>query len=462
MLDNQRLPDTAEMQGIDAAHHWHPFTDTKALNAEGTRIICRANGVWLTDSEGNELLDGMAGLWCVQVGHGREEIAEAAYRQMRELAYYNTFFKTSHPPAVQLSQELAKLTPAHVNKVFFTNSGSEANDTVFRLARYYWQLLGKAEKKRFVSRTYAYHGSTVAASALGGMTAMHGQAGALPQDVHHIDPPYWYADGGDMDLEEYGIHAARKLERAIEELGAETIAAFIGEPIMGAGGVIIPPDSYWPEIQRICREHDILLIADEVICGFGRTGKWFGSDSFGIEADMMPIAKGLSSGYLPIGGVLISDKIAEVVVDKGGEFFHGYTYSGHPAACAAALENLRILQDEDIIATAAREVAPYFKERWLQLADHPLVGEARMRGMIGALELTPDKAARAPFRTVGAAGILCRDTCFANSLVMRAVRDGMVVSPPLVISRAEIDLLIERTVRSLDQTHDALKRDGQV
>ncbi len=446
------IPPTDELQSLDASHHLHPFTDTKALNAKGSRMITRADGVYLWDSDGNRLVDGMAGLWCVNIGYGRREIADAVHRQLLQLPYYNTFFQTSHPPAAELGRVLAELTPDGLNRVFFTNSGSEANDTVVRMVRHYWAVKDQPERSIIVSRHNAYHGSTVAAASLGGMAAMHGQGGLPIPDIVHIAQPHWYREGHEMPRDEFGLKVARELEETIQRLGPDRVGAFIGEPIQGAGGVIIPPDTYWPEIQRICREYGILLIADEVICGFGRTGQWFGSEHFGIEPDLMPIAKGMSSGYMPIGGVMVSDAVADVLIEDGGEFFHGFTYSGHPASCVAALENLRIMREEKIIERAAAEVAPYLKERWMELAEHPMVGEARMVGMIGALELMKDKAAHVPFDDVGTVGTLCRDKCFENGLVMRAVGDAMVTSPPLIISRDEVDELVALCRKSLDDT----------
>ncbi|WP_306026960.1 aspartate aminotransferase family protein [Stappia sp. MMSF_3263] len=454
---------TAELRARDAAHHMHPFSDTGALNREGVRVITGAEGVWLTDSDGNRYLDGMAGLWCCQVGHGRDEIADAVNRQMRELDYYNTFFKTSHPPVIALSEKLAELSPPQFNRVFFTSSGSEANDTVFRMVRTYWDLMGKPEKKTIIGRWNGYHGSTLAGTSLGGMAAMHGQGDLPVPGVHHIAQPYWFGEGGDMSPDEFGVWAAGELERAIDRIGEDKVAAFIAEPVQGAGGVIIPPDTYWPEVSRICRERGILLVADEVICGFGRLGSWFGSQHYGIEPDLMPIAKGLSSGYLPIGGVMVADRVADAFIEKGGEFFHGYTYSGHPACCAAALANLEIMQREKLVERVADDIGPYLQAKWRALGDHPLVGEARMVGLVGALELVPARGDRSrKFASLGEAGTLCRDLCFDNGLVMRAVRDSMIISPPLVLSHEEADDMIERIVRTLDQTHAALKKDGRL
>ncbi len=455
---SNHLP-TEELQALDAAHHMHPFTANSNLAGKGVRVITRAEGATLTDSNGGQLLDAMAGLWCVNLGYGRGELADAAARQMRELPYYNTFFETSHVPAITLAARLAELVPGDLNQVFFAGSGSEANDTNIRMVRHYWAAKGKPGKTIFISRKNAYHGSSMGSASLGGMAPMHAQGGLPIADIHHIDQPDWYGEGGDLDRQEFGLERARQLEAAIDELGEDRVAAFIAEPIQGAGGVIIPPESYWPEIQRICDAHDILLIADEVICGFGRTGEWFGHQTLNFRPDIITIAKGLSSGYVPIGGSVVNDEIASVI--GASEFNHGYTYSAHPVAAAVALENLRILDEEHIVEIARVETGPYLAKRWAELADHPLVGEARMIGMMGSIALTPDKVARAKFASdTGTIGLRCRERCFANGLVMRHVGDRMVVSPPLIITKQEIDQLIERAVKSLDETYAAAKSDG--
>ncbi|WP_323776051.1 aspartate aminotransferase family protein [Leisingera sp.] len=448
---------TAELQALDAAHHMHPFTANGELSQKGARIITRANGVHLTDSEGNRILDAMAGLWCVNIGYGRDELAEVAARQMRELPYYNTFFQTTHVPAIALAAKIAELAPGDLNNVFFAGSGSEANDTNIRMVRHYWALKGKPGKSVIISRKNAYHGSSVGSGSLGGMSGMHAQGGLPIPDVHHINQPHWWAEGGDMPPEEFGLQRARELEEAILDLGEDRVAAFIAEPVQGAGGVIVPPDSYWPEIQRICDKYEILLIADEVICGFGRTGNWFGSETLNIRPDIMTIAKGLSSGYAPIGGSIVSDEVASVIA--GDEFNHGYTYSGHPVAAAVALENLRIMEEENILGHVRDVAAPYLKEKWEALADHPLVGEARIAGMMGSIALTPNKETRAVFAAeAGTVGYICRERCFANNLVMRHVGDRMIISPPLVITPAEIDVMIERASKSLDECYAELKK----
>jgi len=346
--------------------------------------------------------------------------------------------------------------------VFFAGSGSEANDTVVRMVRRYWDLMGEPGRTVIVSRENAYHGSTMAGASLGGMAFMHAQGGLPIPGIVHIRQPYWYADGGELSAEEFGLVAAHALEQKITEIGADKVAAFIGEPIQGAGGVIIPPETYWPEIQRICDRHGILLVADEVICGFGRTGHWFGSDRFGIRADLLAIAKGMSSGYLPIGGVMVGDRVAEVLIARGGEFAHGYTYSGHPVACAVASANLRIIEREGLVSRVREELAPHLAAKWRQLAEHPLVGEARCTGLLGALELVRDKATRRFFDKRGEVGTICRDFCFENGLIMRAVRDTMIVSPPLVITPAQLDELAEKAWRCLDLTLERCRAEGRL
>jgi putrescine aminotransferase len=453
-----KTSNTEKWQDMDG-HHFHPFTNPNDLLQKPPRIIESAQGVYLTDSNGNELLDMMAGLWCVNMGYGQQSLIDAASRQISQLPYYNAFFKTSTPPAAELSALLAEVTPAHMHHAFFTSSGSEANDTVLRLVWRYWDVLGKPEKRVVISRKNAYHGSTIAASSLGGMDEMHAQGGIIP-DIVHVDQPNWFAKrcalGTDLDREEFGHQAAQSIADKIEELGVDKVAAFIAEPIQGAGGVIVPPDSYWPEVKKICEHYGILLVADEVICGFGRTGEWFGSNYYDLKPDLMPIAKGLSSGYLPIGGVMVADHIMDALIKQGGEFNHGYTYSGHPVCAAVAIANLRLMMSENIVETVRDKTAPYLQKRLRELGEHPLVGEVRGVGMFGALELVADKENYIKFDKDRGVGIICRDFCFENNLVMRAVGDAMIISPPLVIGPADIDVFIERAWRCLDLTQQSI------
>lgn len=418
-------------------------------------MIQRGQGFWLWDSDGNRFLDGMAGLWCVNVGYGRRELVEAATRQMTELAYYNCFFGTSTPAATRLAELLAEVAPDGLTQSFFTNSGSEANDTVLRFARHYWSLRGKEKKTVFISRRNAYHGSSIAAASLDGMAWMHSQGGLPIPDIAHIGQPYVYGDAGSEDAEAFGRRIAQELEDKIQELGPDRVAAFIAEPIQGSGGVIIPPASYWPEIKRICTENDILLVADEGICGFGRTGKWFGSDYYGLKPDMMSMAKGISSGYVPLGAVMMTDVVANALV-AGGFLSHGFTYSGHPVSCAVAVRNIEILREERIVERVENEAAPRFAREWAKLADHPLVGEARMIGLLGALELVADKSDRRRFSADRKAGLVLREAGLRHGLIVRSIGDTIVTSPPLVISNDEIDELARRLRLALDDTAMAL------
>ncbi|MCU1727201.1 aspartate aminotransferase family protein [Pseudomonas sp. 7P_10.2_Bac1] len=448
-------PQTQAWQQLSNDHHLAPFSDFKQLKEVGPRIITHAKGVYLWDSEGHKILDGMAGLWCVAIGYGRDELADAASKQMRELPYYNLFFMTAHPPVLELSKVIAEIAPEGMNHVFFTGSGSEGNDTMLRMVRHYWAIKGQPNKKTIISRKNGYHGSTVAGASLGGMTYMHEQGDLPIPGIAHIPQPYWFGEGGDMSPEEFGIWAANQLEEKILELGVDNVGAFIAEPIQGAGGVIVPPETYWPRIKEILAKYDILFVADEVICGFGRTAEWFGSDFYDLKPDMMTIAKGLTSGYIPMGGLIVRDEVV-AVLNEGGDFNHGFTYSGHPVAAAVALENIRILREEKIIEKANAETAPYLQKRLRELNDHPLVGEVRGVGLLGAIELVQDKATRKRYEGRGV-GMICRQFCFDNGLIMRAVGDTMIIAPPLVISKDEIDELVAKARKCLDLTLEALQ-----
>ncbi len=451
---------TRDWQAADAAHFLHPFTDFKALAQKGSRVITKADNIYLWDSDGHRILDAMSGLWCVNVGYGRQELIDAATRQMKELPFYNSFFQTTTPPAVELAELLAEVSPPQFKHVFFSGSGSEGNDTIIRMVRRYWDVLGEPQRKVIISRKNAYHGSTMAGASLGGMSGMHEQGGLPIPDITHIEQPFWYELGRDLSRDEFGLKAARWLEQRILEVGADKVAAFIGEPVQGAGGVIVPPETYWPEIQRICRRYGILLITDEVICGFGRTGHWFGCERFGVEPDLMTFAKGVSSGYVPLGGVLVGDRVADVLIERGGEFNHGYTYSGHPVACAVAIANIRLIQREGLVERVRDDLGPYLAEHYEALAEHPLVGEAQTCGLMAALQLVRDKASGEMFAAEHGLGMVCRGHCFANGLIMRAVGDRMIIAPPLVITRAQIDEMVGLIRRCLDLTLADAQRSG--
>ena len=446
---------TNEWQALDSAHHMAPFTDYGDLRQKGARIITHAEGHYIYDSDGNRILDGMAGLWCVNVGYGRPELVEAAATQMAKLPYYNNFFRTSNQPVAELSAKLAEITPDGLSNVFYANSGSEANDTIIRMVRHYWALEGKPEKRVIISREFGYHGSTIMSASLGGMKGMHDQAANEP-GFAHIRPPYGFLHQGNQDEAEFAANAASWLEDKIVEIGASNVAAFVAEPIQGAGGVIVPPAGYFKHIQEICRRHDILFVADEVITGFGRTGQWFASQTMELEPDMMALAKGLTSGYVPMSAVMVGDRVANKLVADGGEFYHGFTYSGHPVAAAVALANLELIEREDMITRVREDTGPYLAEALAPLAEHRIVGEIRTFGVLAAIELVKSKDGPEMFEDTGATGVICRDHAINRGLMMRAVRDAMILSPALTYSRADIDETVRIAAQALDATADQL------
>jgi putrescine aminotransferase len=448
---------TADIQAMDSAHYMHPFTHHKGLAEKGARIITKADNVYIWDSEGNKIFDAMSGLWCMNIGYGRKELVDAAAKQMQELPYYNSFFQTATVPAVQLANKIVELAGDNYSHVFFSSSGSESNDTNIRMVRHYWASLDQPDRKVIISRHNAYHGSTMAGASLGGMGGMHAQGGLPIPDIVHIEQPYHYGLAPTEDRDAFGIKAASWLEEKILEVGPEKVAAFIGEPIQGAGGVIIPPKTYWPEIQRICDKYGILLICDEVICGFGRIGKWFGSQLLGCKPDLMTFAKGVTSGYIPLGGVVVGKRVAEVLIEKGGEFNHGYTYSGHPVACAVALANIAILENEGLVDRVLNETGPYLAEQYAKLADHPLIGGAETIGLMAGFVLMKDKANHIAFDEADEVGMICRGHCFSNGLIMRAVGDRMIIAPPLCTTKVQIDEMMLLIRACLDKTLIDLK-----
>ena len=448
---------TKHWQAMDAAHHVHPFSDTAALNKEGVRIITRGRGVYLWDSDGKKIIDGMAGLWCVQVGYGNEELAEAGYEALKTLPYYNHFFKTSNPWTIELAAKLATLLPAGHDHVLFANSGSEANDSALKLIRYFWNREGRLEKKIHLSRDYSYHGVTFAAASLSGLTPMHPQWDLPLPGFEKIPTPYWYgakaAGYGDIDPDAFGLLIAEKLETKILELGADRVASFSAEPIQGAGGVIFPPATYWHEVQRICAKYDVLLHLDEVVTGFGRTGEWFGAQTYRIAPDIMTMAKGLSSGYQPISAISLGTRMAATILSANEELVHGYTYSGHPVASAVALKNLEVIERERLVPRVKTEIGPYLQRRLREtFLDHPIVGEVRCVGLLAAVELVRDKRERKFFPDPGTIGTHCRNYCFNDGLICRAIRDTMVLAPPLIIRENEIDEIVAKLKSAIDRT----------
>ena len=457
--------DTAAIQALDTAHFLHPFTDYKDLATRGARVITKAEGIYIWDSEGHRLLDAMSGLWCVNVGYGRKELADAAHQQMMTLPFYNSFFQTTNVPAVQLATKLASLAPKVGDRsfqhVFYSSSGSESNDSNVRMVRRYWDLLGQPQRKVIISRLNAYHGSTMAGASLGGMSGMHAQGDLPIPNITHIGQPYYFENGlPGESADAFGLRAAHWLEEKILEVGADKVAAFIAEPVQGAGGVIIAPATYWPEIQRIVDKYGILLISDEVICAFGRLGTWFGYEKFGYKPDLVTFAKAVTSGYIPLGGVLVGDRVAKVLIEKGGEFNHGYTYSGHPVACAVALANLEIMEREQLPQRVRDDIGPYLAQRFLEIGTHPLVGSAETCGFTAGLVLVRNKERLECFAEDLSVGMICRKHCFSNGLIMRAVGDRMIIAPPLTMTHAQIDEMVTLILRCLDLTYQEVKEKG--
>ena len=459
--------DIKAIQAQDAAHFLHPFTDFKDLASRGSKVIVKAQGIYVWDAEGHQMLDAMSGLWCVSVGYGREELANAARDQMLKLPYYNSFFQTTNVPAVELATRLASLAPEvdgrKFEHVFYSSSGSESNDSNVRMVRRYWDLLGQPERKVIIGRVNGYHGSTMAGASLGGMSGMHAQGDLPIPNITHIEQPYYFENALPGESEaDFGVRAAGWLEAKILELGVDKVAAFIAEPVQGAGGVIIPPNTYWPEIQRIVDKYGILLISDEVICAFGRLGHWFAYEKFGYKPDLVTFAKAVTSGYIPLGGVMVGDRVAKVLIEQGGEFNHGYTYSGHPVACAVALANLDVMAKEGLVERVRDDTGPYLAAVFAKLGEHPLVGKAETCGMVGGLLLLKNTATGETFGDDIDVGMMCRTHCFDNGLIMRAVGNRMIVSPPLIMNRADIDELAKRIKLVLDKTLAQLQSAGQM
>jgi putrescine aminotransferase len=444
---------TTELRDLDALHHLHPFTNHKSLRAGGARVIVKGDGPYIWDSEGKRILDGMAGLWTTNVGYGRAELADAARDQMLELPFYNTFFRTTHPPVIALSQKLAEITPPHINQVFYGSSGSESNDTAIRLIRHYWALKGEPKRRIIISRKNAYHGSTIAAGSMGGMPHVHQHSYPVYEGFRHVMDPYWFGEGKDGEsLDEFGLRAAKALEDEILAVGPENVAAFAAEPVQGAGGVKIPPATYWPAVQKIIDKYGILFLADEVITGFGRLGTWFASDYYGLKPNLITFAKAVTSGYIPLSGLLIDDRIVEALMGHDDDFNHGYTFSGHPVACAVALKNLEIMEREKLVQRVNEVGAPALAKVFEKFKDHPLVGEVRTVGMLGAIELVADKRTRRRFDNPGRVGLICRDHFFREGFIMRAVFDTMVCAPPLIWGEEQF-AEAERVIRkALDLT----------
>jgi 4-aminobutyrate--pyruvate transaminase len=447
----------------DIATLLHPYTNLKAHQSKGPLIITHGRGVNVYDDQGKEYLEGLAGLWCVSLGFSEPRLVEAARRQMETLPYYHAFASKSHGPAIDLAERLLDLLPDTMSKVFFNNSGSEANDTAIKLVWYYNNALGRPKKKKIISRIKAYHGVTIASASLTGLPNNHRDFDLPIAGIVHTGCPHHYRFARPGESEEvFASRLAEELDALIEREGPDTVAAFIAEPVMGAGGVLVPPQTYFDKIQPVLNKHDVLFIADEVICGFGRLGTMFGLEHFEIKPDMVIMAKQLTSGYQPMSATVISGAIFDALVrqsEKIGVFAHGFTYSGHPVAAAVAVETLKIYEERRTL-DHVRSVMPRFQERLRQLGSHPLVGEARGMGLIGAIELVENKQSKKSFDAVLTVGALAAETALANGLIVRAAGDALAICPPLIIEPEQIDQLFDRLASTLDQTHAELRRRG--
>jgi 4-aminobutyrate--pyruvate transaminase len=440
----------------DVRHQMHPYTNPVAHEANGPLIVGRGEGVRVFDEDGKDYIEGLAGLWCTSLGFAAEErVARVAYDQLRRLGFYHPFGGKAHTPGIDLAEALIGMAPVPMSKVLFCNSGSEANDTAIKLIRFYNNALGRPEKKKIISRTKAYHGVTVASASLTGLPFNHRDFD-LPMDgVLHTTCPHPYHFGAEGESpEDFATRCAEDLEALIQAEGPETVAAFFAEPVMGAGGVIVPPPTYFEKIQAVLKRHDILFVADEVICGFGRTGNAWGCQTFGLEPDMIACAKQMSSGYLPIAALMLNERVYGPIRDNAGRlgmFGHGFTYGGHPVSCAVALEVLAIYKERDVFAHAAA-VGPRLQQRLRGLADHPLVGETRGVGLIGGVELSRDKAASRPFDPAQGVGLAMGRHLHARGIITRVIGDTVAFSPPLVITQEEIDTMVDRVALALDDT----------
>ena len=453
------MSDTVEISAAgqsDQRHHLHPYTQLRQFEKEGPLVIVRGEGVHVIDENGNKYIEGLAGLWCASLGFSESRLAEAAHRQMLELPYYHSFSGKTPGPVPALVEKLMQWAPKPLARVLFANSGSEGNDTAFKLVRYYNNALGRPKKKKIIARNKGYHGVTLAAASLSGLPTMHQHFDLPLPDVVRVACPhhYQYAQPGESEAQ-FVDRLAQELEDTIVREGPETVAAFIAEPVQAAGGVIIPPPGYWERVQAILKKHDVLLIADEVVTGFGRLGQRFGCEVFGIRPDMMTVAKMLTSAYVPMSALFVSDAIYQAVADASaavGTFGHGYTYSGHPLACAVALETLRIYESDHIIEHV-RKVAPRLQARLKRLDGHPHVGQTRGMGLIGAIELAADPSTRKPFDPARGVGAYMVKRCQAHGLITRSLAgDVIAFSPPLIITEAEIDQMMDRAELALAET----------
>ena len=451
------IPNSIESR--DARYHMHPYTNARDLQQNGPLTIQRGDGIHVYDSTGKEYIEAMSGLWCVGLGFSEKRLVEAARKQLDTLPYYHLFSGRAHESATNLAEKLVSMAPVPMSKAFFTNSGSEANDTVVKMLWYRATSMGQPEKRKIIGRARGYHGITVAAASMTGIPINHRSFGVPLEGFLHTGSPHFWRDGQPGETEaEFVLRRADELEALILEEGPETIAAFIGEPVMGAGGVVVPPQGYWAAIQAVLDKYDILLIADEVICGFGRTGNMFGTETFGMRPDIMTLSKQITSAYQPLSALLINDRVFEPLADESqkiGTFGHGFTGGGHPVAAAVALENIRIIEEDGLVENA-RTVGARLQQRLAELTAHPLVGEHRGIALIGALELVADKEARTGLETPGKIGTTASAEMLELGVVSRAMGDALAFCPPLIITEAQVDELMDRTTTALDRTQAKL------
>ena len=452
-LHNEFAPDSVEARDLRAL--LHPSTNLKLHQEHGPTVHERADGVYLWDNKGKQYLEGMAGLWCTALGYGNKELAAVAEEQMRKMSYSQLFAGRTNEPSVLLAERLIEMAPMDGGRVFFGLSGSDANDTQIKLLWYYNNAIGRPEKKKIISRKRGYHGITIASGSLTGIPTFHKEFDLPLPGVMHVTCPHYYSEGLPRETEaQFVDRLLAELEQLILQEGAETIAAFIAEPIQGAGGVVVPPQGYLPRVAQLLAEHDILFIDDEVICGFGRTGQPFGAQTFGIKPTTMSLAKALSSAYLPISAVLLPDFMHDAFVsrsDELGNFGHGFTYSGHPVCAAVALRNLEIMDEMDLY-THANRIGKVFQERLRAFADHPLVGEVRGEGLIAAVELVQEKQPRIPFNLADGVGAYCSAACQDAGVILRNLGDNVAFCPPLIINEDQVDELISKFAVGLDAT----------
>ncbi|WP_395710572.1 aminotransferase [Reyranella sp.] len=448
------MPNSPEAR--DIASYIHPQTNPRTHQETGPSIIAKGDGIWVEDSEGKRALDASAGLWCASLGFAaNERLARVAYDQMRRLGYYQTYRSVSNDSTIDLAEKLLKLAPVPMSKVLLQCSGSEANDTAIKLIWYYHHAIGKPDKKKIIGRIQGYHGNTVAAASLSGKPDMHASFGIPLPMMRHTEFPHFYRNHLEGESEEgFATRMAEALEKLIVEEGPETVAAFFAEPVMGAGGAVVPPRTYFQKIQAVLKKYDVLFIADEVICGFGRTGNWWGSQTFDLRPDMLSCAKALSAAFQPVSALLVNEKIYQAMLvasDKLGNFAHGYTYSGHPVATAVALEALKIYEETDIVGHV-RDVSPDLLAGIRKLADHPIVGHVNGVGLIAGLELVADKATRRPFPAEVQIGAVADRMAKKHGLILRVIGNRLALSPPLIITRDEVGELLQRLGRTLDDT----------